>query len=123
MAKTVDLNSIDALLNDIKNNGNRLVVCSAQPVAYADLTTYKLAEVALVAGDYTLANGSVSGRKVTIAAKAGLAVAANGTALFLGIGDSVNARVKLVTSTTSQALNTGGTVDIPAWVYEDQQPT
>lgn len=123
MAKLVRTSILDLALNQIKNNTNRQVVCSAQPAAYADLNTYKLAEVAMAAGDYTLANGDVSGRKVTMGAKSAIAIATSGTATHDGLGDSVGATLDLVTTCTSQALNTGGTVDIPAWKYEIQNPT
>jgi hypothetical protein len=123
MAKLVRTGVLDLALNQIKNNDNRQVICSSQPVVYADLNTYKLAEVAMAAGDYTLANGDTSGRKVTMGAKSGIAVATSGTATHDGLGDSVNSNLDLVTTVTSQAINTGGTVDIPAWKYEIQNPT
>lgn len=123
MAKSVRTGVLDLALNQIKNNDNRQVICSAQPTTYAELNTYKLAEVAMAAGDYTLANGDTSGRKVTMSAKSAIAVSTSGTATHVGLGDSVGSNLDLVTTCTSQAINTGGTVDIPAWKYEIQNPT
>jgi len=123
MAKSVNAAILDLALTDIKTNSNRQVVCSAQPTTYAELTTYKLAEQAMVAGDYTLAAGDTSGRKVTVGAKAGVAVATSGTATHVGLGSSGRTQLDLVTTCTSQAINTGGTVDIPAWKYEINNPT
>jgi hypothetical protein len=123
MAKLVATAILDLALNQIKNNSNRMVVCSAQPTVYADLTTLKLAESAMVAGDYTLANGDTSGRKLTTGAKNGLTITANGNATHIGLGNSVATTLDLVTTCTTQALNTGGTVDVPGWKYEIQNPT
>jgi hypothetical protein len=124
MAKSVSSTVLDAALNLIKNNANQMVVCSAQPTTYAEANaTFKLASVAMAAGDYTLAAGDTSGRKATMGAKSGLAVATSGTATHIALIDTVNSVLYLVTTCTSQAINTGGTVDIPAWKYEIQNPT
>jgi hypothetical protein len=127
MGKAVGVEVQNAALNDIKNNGLKLVVCSAQPTTYTEANaTFALASVVLAGAgaDFTLAAGDVSGRKVTIGAKNGLAVSANGTATHLAIIDTVNSLIKSVTTCTSQAINTGGTVDIPSYkVLEVQNPT
>lgn len=123
MAKFVSSAVLDTLLNAIKNGSNRMVVCSAQPTTYAEITTYKLAEVAMAAADYSLANGDVSGRKLTTALKSAIAIASNGTATHIALGNSGATTLDFVTTCTSQALNTGGTVDVPAWKMEVNQPT
>lgn len=123
MAKSVGQAVLDAALNAIKNGSNRLVVCAGQPTSYADVTTRRLAEVAIAAGDMTLAAGDVSGRKVTFAAKAGINITANGTADHIVACNSAASTVDVITTCTSQALNTGGTVDVPAWKYEINNPT
>lgn len=123
MAKFVRNTVLDLALNQIKNNDNRQVICSAQPTTYAELNTFKIAEVAMAAGDYTLGNGDVSGRKITIGAKSAITITTSGTGTHIGHGDSVGSNLDLVTTCTAQALNTGGTVDIPAYKYELNQPT
>jgi hypothetical protein len=124
MAKSVSTAILDLALNGIKTGvSNRMVVCSAQPTTYAELTTFKLAEQAMVTGDYTLAAGDTSGRKVTVGAKTGISITANGTATHVGLGNSTGSTLDLVTTCTSQALNTGGTVDVPAWKWEINNPT
>jgi len=123
MAKAVATAVLDLALNDIKTNSNRQVVESAQPTTYAEVTTYKLAEVAMASGDYTLANGDTSGRKATTGAKTGISVSTSGTATHVSLSSSGRAQLDLVTTCTSQAINTGGTVDIPAWKYEINNPT
>lgn len=125
MAKTVDVNVQDAALNDIKNNANKLVVLSAQATNFTEAnSTYMLANTALASGDFTLAAGDTSGRKVTVAAKSGISVSVSGTAVQIGVIDTTNSRVKAQTTCTSQAINTGGTVDVPSYkVLEVQNPT
>lgn len=124
MAKSVNTAVLDLALNDIKTNGNKMVVCSAQPTTYAEANaTYMLANVVMASTDYTLAAGDTSGRKVTTGAKTGISITNSGTATHVAIIDTTNSILKLVTTCTSQALNTGGTVDVPAWKWEINNPT
>lgn len=123
MAKAGSVAVLDAALNQIKNGSNRMVVCSAQPLTYADVTTFKLAEVAMAPADHTLAAGDVSGRKTTTTAKTGIAIATSGTANHIALANSVALTLDFVTTCTAQALSTGGTVDVPAFKYEINNPT
>jgi hypothetical protein len=124
MAKSVSTAVLDLALNDIKTNGNGMKVCSAQPTTYAEANaTYMLAAVAMASGDFTLAAGDVSGRKVTMAAKTGISITNSGTATHVAITNSTGSALLLVTTCTSQAINTGGTVDIPTWKWEINNPT
>ena len=124
MAKYINPNVIDLALTDIKTNGNKLVVCSAQPTDFTSANaTYALGSVALAAADMTLANGDVSGRKITVAAKAGVPVSTSGTATHVAIIDTVNSLLKLVTTTASTAVSAGGTVDVSSFKDEIQNPT
>ncbi len=125
MAKSVSQTIIDTALNAIKNGANRLVICAGQPTSYADVTTRRLAEVAVAAVDFTLANGDVSGRKVSIAAKSGIAISASGSADHVVWANSTDSSTPVVATCTTQALSTGGgaTVDVPSHKYEINQPT
>lgn len=121
MAKSVDDSVLDGALNIIKNNANLMIACSAQPTNRTEaVTTYALADVAMASGDFTIANGDTSGRKVTVAAKSGVAVDATGTATHIAL---VSATTLLyVTTCTSQALTAGNTVNFPAWDIEIADP-
>jgi len=125
MAKSVNNTDIlDVALNVIKNNANKMVVCSSQPTTYAEANaTFMLANVAMASGDFTLAAGDTSGRKITSGAKTGISITNSGTAQHVAWIDSTNSKLYVVTTCTSQAINTGGTVDVPAWKYEINQPT
>ena len=54
---------------------------------WPERTSRRLSEAALSTADFTLAAGDISGRKVTIAAKSGLAVIAAGTADHVALLD------------------------------------
>lgn len=86
--------------------------------------TGTLANVAMVAGDgndYTIADGDVSGRKVTMAQKTAVSITGTGTALHVVL--SLASVIKDITTCTSQVLTSGGTVTFPAWDHEVLDPT
>ncbi len=97
----------------------RITVCAGQPTSYADITTRKLAQTTLAGGDFTLAAGDTSGRKSTVAQKSTISITASGTADHVVIDDGTD---YIVTTCTSQALTSGGTVTIPAWKKEIAAP-
>jgi hypothetical protein len=124
MAKNVNTAVLDLALQNLKDNVTRMTVCSAQPTTYTEgNSTYALADVTMASGDFTLANGDTSGRKITVAAKSGVTIDASGTATHIALLDVTNTVLKMVTTCTSQAINTGGTVDIPTWKWEINQPS
>lgn len=122
MAKSVHDSVLDAALNTIKNaTGLTEILCSQEPTTRtAAVTTYALADVALAASDVVVANGDTSGRKATIAAKAGVTVDAGGTGTHIALVDSTN--LLYVTTTTSTAVAAAGTVDIGSWKIELADP-
>lgn len=122
MGKSVDNDVLDGALNIIKNNCNLMTVCSAQPTTRAEaVSTYALADVAMASGDFTIGDGDSSGRKVTVAAQAGVPVDVTGTATHVALVDGT--RLLYVTTCTSQALTSGNTVDFPAWKIEISDPS
>lgn len=124
MAKTVHSDVLDGALNILKNNVTRMTACSAQPTTYTEANaTYALANVTLASGDFTLAAGDTSGRKVTVAAKTGVSVSSSGTVTHVALLDVTNSKLLLVTTTTSQGVSSGGTVDFGSWKDEIATPT
>ena len=99
----------------------RISVLSAEPASITDITTtYMLATTSLTGGDFTIADGDVSGRKDTVAQKAAISITNSGTATHVAIDDGTD---YIVTTCTSQALTAGGTVTIPTWKREIADPT
>ena len=123
MAKALPTATNDGEL-DIIATATEIVVCSAQPTTYTEAhTTYKLAATTLSGGDFTKAAGSPDGRKVTIAAKSGVSISNTGTATHVALTITGSSTLVLVTTCTSQSLTSGGTVDIPAFVFNAGAPT
>ena len=126
MAKAIPDAILDAMLDAAE--GTIICVCSAQPTTYAEATsTYSLADVAVTPGngngDFTIANGDTSGRKLTVAAQPGVLIDASGTATHIAGTLTASSSLRLITTCTSQALTSGGTVDIGSFKHELATPT
>lgn len=124
MAKYAHPNFIDGAFNVIKNSADTITytLCSTQPTTRTEATsTYMLASTTLdKSTEITLGNGDTSGRKMTISAKNGVSVTNSGTGQHVAICDAT--RLLFVTTTTSQAVISGGTVDIGSWKDEIAAP-
>lgn len=123
MAKSVHDDVLDGALNIIKNNCTRMTFCSAQPTTFTEANaTFALADVTMATGDFTNANGDTSGRKGTVTAKAAVPVDVTGTGNHIALLDVTNSKLLYVTTTASQAVGAGGTIDIGSWKYEIADP-
>lgn len=122
MGKSVSNAVLDAALDEIATC-TRLDVTSDVGTP-TDLTN-SLANVTLTAGDgngdYVIADGDTSGRKITVSQQADIPITATGTALHVVL--SLGGTIKLTTTCTSQALTSGGTVTVPAFKDEIADPT
>ena len=120
MAKYVNPVVIDAALNYIKNNATVMSLQPSEPATRSAAVSANLADVVMASGDFTLANGDTSGRKVTVAAKSGVIVDASGTGTHVALYSATELLV--VTTCTSQAVvaNGSNTVNFPAWKDEIQ---
>ena len=115
MSKSVPTAVMDALLDAIATSTLQNVVSdSATPTAL----TNSLADVAMAAGDFAKATGDAGAgsRKITMSAKAGVAVDADGTPNHVVL--SLGGTIKLITTCSGPDLTTGSTVDFPSWKYE-----
>lgn len=124
MAKLADDSVLDALLEKIAT-ATRMVVCSTQPANFAGIAAVALADVTLTAGvgngDYTKGNGDTNGRKLTVAQQATVPIDSSGTAAHIALDDGTT--LLFVTTCTSQALTSGGTVTVPAFDVEAADPS
>lgn len=128
MSKFLHDDVLDALLNYIANNGNKLTVCSTQPTTYTEATsTYKLVQKTLTVGngngDYTIANGDVSGRKLTVSQQSSVPIDSSGTAGYIAICDSTHSKLLLVTTCTSEDISGAEVVTIPSFKTEVADPS
>ena len=107
---------LDAAFIWVQDRVTKMNVCSTTPTTYAEATsTYMLAQVAMTSTDITIADGDAGGRKMTMAAKAGLSVVTTGGAEHIALTGSSGSTLLLVTGCTTQQLTTGNTVDVPTW--------
>jgi hypothetical protein len=117
MAKWVADAAFDAGLAKIAT-GTRLTFTSAQPANFAGIAAVLLASVAVTAGDgngdFVIADGPVSGRKLTVGAQPGLVPSANGTINYACVDDG--SILLSVTTVTAQAVTTAQEWDAPAFV-------
>lgn len=119
MAKKADNAFIDGGLDAI-GLCTLISVCSAEPANKAAVAGVTLASIATTAPDYVKADGDTSGRKTTVQQQADVSISASGTATHVVMDDGTNI---YVTTCTSQALTSGGTVTIPAFDIEIGDPT
>lgn len=124
MAKFIPDAVLDVLLEEIAT-GTRLVVCSGQPANYAGIASVALAEATLTPGDgngdFTIGNGDVSGRKLTVLQQSNITIDASGDATHVSIDDGSS--LLAVTTCTTQTLTEGGTVTVPAFDIEVSDPS
>lgn len=129
MGKVAPDRMIDGALL-IASNSDRWTVCSGSPATYTDaVTTLFLAGSAvtpLSSGSqnaFYLIQDDVSGRKLTMSAQAGISITNSGSALAVCLVNTSGSNLNYVTTCTSQWLVSGGTVDIPSWKINIQDPT
>ena len=130
MGKSVNDEVLDAALDHIATSTS-LTVCETEPTTYTEATSnkgvsgYALASVVMTAGDgngdYTIANGDTSGRKISVLQQSGATIDVTGTAQHIALCDADT--LLYVTTCTSQALTSPGTVTCPEWDIEIADPT
>lgn len=124
MGKFVHDDVLSAAAAYIANNGNKLVLDSADPAGNytAALTTYALADHTMTTGsgngDYTVEDGTTSGRKCTIEQQTGVEIDSTGTVTYVSILDTVNSKVLATTTQNSTAVTAGNTVTIAEFCAE-----
>lgn len=120
MAKRMADAGADAALN-YWTDADRYTFCSAEPTTYAEgNATFSLADTTPTFD--AIANGDVSGRKRGVQAKTGVVVDVSGTVNHAFLGKSGDTTLRYVTTTVSQAVSAGGTIDSGTWKIEVADP-
>lgn len=120
MGKVVSDGFIDGGLVAVSGS-NKLTVCAGQPTSYADIAVRELASTAMTGGDFTIANGDTSGRKVSVAQKSSISITSTGTGDHIAVEDASGNY--LVTTCPAQGLSSGGTVTTSSFDLEISDPT
>jgi hypothetical protein len=123
MAKSVSDTVLDTALNYIKNNGDLVTACNAEPLTLADaVTNFALAQITISGTDFgSPVNGDVSGRKIAFSGKTGDTVDVTDTATHIAIVDS-GVELLYVTTCTSQALTISNPLDYGGFDIELEDP-
>jgi|SRR5690554_6485188 len=125
MGKATPDDVLDAFLNKIAT-ADTLYVCSDEPADFAGISAVELADVSLTPGagngDFTIGDGDVSGRKLTVAAQDDFDVDATGAADHIVLADASGSELLYVTTCASQQLTQGNTVSTSAWSVEIADP-
>ena len=113
----------DAALQVLIDDGDRLDLCSQEPTSYTEATsTYSLGnQTTITIG--TIADGDVSGRKVTVSATTGGSIGATGTATHYAISDTTGTQLLAAGElTTSQQVVSGNSFTTDAFDIEIPDP-
>lgn len=119
MGKKASNEMIDASLDYVSTNANELYVCTGEPTDRANAITLALTG-AETPSYQASADGDVSGRKKAVDAVTDASITATGTATHIALCSLTT--LIYVTTCTSQALSSGGTVTVPTWDIEIEDP-
>jgi hypothetical protein len=121
MGKVIHNDVFDAALSEVATS-TKIYLCTSEPAndTAADAASLIPAHT-MTGGDFTNADGDVSGRKVTVAAQNGLTADVSGTATHVVLTDGTS--VLLATTCTSQAITSGNTVNIGSFDFEITDPS
>lgn len=123
MGKRVHSDVLDGALGLVRSNATKMVACSGEPASFSAADgSLKLAEVTVGTSDLTLGDAAGSGRRVTVAQKSGVTVAATGTANHVALLDVANSRVLYVTTCTPQSLTLGQNITFGSWTVDINDP-
>ena len=120
MAKFCSSAVLNAACTHIRDNVAKVAVCtSASTNTVASVQANLIAETTLTTGastSWTIADSSVSGRKITMTAQSSITVSATGVAQRVALYSSVSDLVYYVTECTTQAItDVANKVTIPAF--------
>lgn len=129
MAKFVNDTCMDQALLWIQDHVQRLSVCSSVPANINEAQTTGACMFAmstiLTTASFSIGNGDVSGRKITIAQVATMAVNATGIAdTIVLFSTGASGQIYAYTTCSTQVLgSTANAVTVPAWDIEIADPT
>lgn len=122
MDKEIPDSVLDILLTDIATS-IRMSICSGHPINFAGIAAVSLADVVMTPGDgndYNIADGDISGRKITTVQKASIIIGTTGLASHIVLDDG--SVIKGVTTVVPKSLVATELITIPAWKVELRDP-
>lgn len=133
MTKSIVNAALDATFEYIASRADLLTLCEGAPENFFEAATLKSSGGKMVAssdltegiggGDFSLADGNSSGRRLTVAARALVDASVTGTVDHLAIVDQDSGSLLIVTELTeSVAMNPGELVGIKSFSQEIADP-
>ena len=120
MARSQNDLMLDAALNWVKDNTEKMFVMSSgvHPMTYASAKAHALASIAIASTVFTLADGDVSGRKMTVAIVSGISVTTTGSATHTALVNSTSSFVCYLVPTSTQVVTAGNSLNTTAFDIE-----
>lgn len=124
MAKSLLDAVLDTAFARIQGNADLMTVCSQAPANFSEAqSTYALGQRAIGSNHFTIGDGDVSGRKITIAAQNSVGITTSGHLNHLAILNTASQEMQLLTTVESQYVNAGANVNVPAFDDEILDPS
>lgn len=112
---------LDAALDYLRTNVDKVVLCTQQPTTYTEAyTTYKLAEYTPTFG--AIADGDTSGRKLTVPGATGVSPSASGDGTHIALVKTGDTTLRYVTTCPTTTVAVGINIDLNAWDIELADP-
>lgn len=122
MAKKIPDAVIDVSLTDIKTNTDEVHYCAGEPADEADVTNHTKGHVHVDTGDFTIGDGDMSGRKITLATQT-VTASGDGNVDHVVCIDA-GAAIKAITTIESKAFVTSSEYIMEAVdLWEIRDPT
>ena len=126
MAKGIHDNAFDAALNYVKDRAEYEIICLNDPgLDYAKAVgSLYIGQGAVSAGNFSVTDGTVSGRKLVIQAVNSIVASATASATYVALVTSAAASALLLqTTVTAQVVTIGNPINVPSWKWESTDPT
>ena len=123
MTKYLHPNVHDKGLEWVPTVVDRMVAVTGDPAAYAEIASTTVAYVTLTPADFTIADGDVSGRKITSAAQFSQTTGQGDPTHILWVDDNAQAIVLKTDEELTQMLDAGLALSWPEITYESRDPS
>ena len=122
MAKYYGYSAARASLAYVRDNAEKLMVCTTAPASYSAAVNQPqmIVSANVSAADFSIASGS-TGPVMTIGAKNSQSIESSGSATHLALVSTSGTRMLFVTNVSSQVLASGNTVNIGSWTITQLQ--
>lgn len=120
MARSQNDSMLNAALNWVKDNSDKIFILASgvHPMTYASAKAHTLASVSIASTIFSLADGDVSGRKLTVGIVSAVSVTTTGSATHTALVNSTGSSVTYLTQTSAQVITAGNSLNTQAWDIE-----